>query len=179
LRVIDESSRLIPNLSPRRVTAYRRAISLTAWVAASADSNLLVERSACGPERLRSEFGDRWLATVATEAEHAGRGLRNHNVKHVELSPPGHSAVSATLCNASTPTRFYVQDDVWKAFVFLPQTRLAFFDKARNRVVTDCADDESNRDRFVEIKAISAETQKEWFREFVAIRQDCLAKSLS
>ena len=57
---------------------------------------------------------------------------------------------------------------MWKAFVFLPQTRAAFFDRLRNRVVTSCDDDESGTDRYVEIKAIAADEQKEWFRQFVS-----------
>ncbi|MHC4878727.1 MAG: hypothetical protein ACYTGL_19940 [Planctomycetota bacterium] len=117
---------------------------------------------------LKGEFGDHWLATIATEAEHAGKVLRNRSVKHLELLPPGNSPVAPTSSEASAATRFYVQDDVWKAFVFLPQTKPAFFDKMRNRVVADCSDDESTENRFVEITAIPAETQKEWFHEFVA-----------
>jgi len=126
------------------------------------------------PDLSYPALGVERLADVVRAAEERGLLFRHWDVKHLEVSPAGVDAAapsSSSLKPRAGRIGGPVPREIWQAVLFPHQGQARFIDRQTGNVIivseTEAGSYTSNP-RYVELRTIPPEVQKNWMREFVA-----------
>jgi hypothetical protein len=125
------------------------------------------------PDRSFEHFGIIKLSEAISIAESKGLLRRDWKAKHLMVFPPGTALPHETRQKSGSPEisfrgGLHIRSDVWRAFVYVGQEAVPFFDRQEGKVVGFAnREDAHNGGRHVEIKPIPIASQQQWMGEFL------------
>lgn len=130
------------------------------------------------PEMDYSQLGLTRLGDAVHIAENLNLVVRNRDVKHLELSPPGATKILKSASESSKmDERRYVRNDIWRAFVFRSRS-MTFLDKETFKLTelpeTDLKEIAAlkRNSKFIQIDRIPDDEQICWAKQYIISSTD-------
>jgi len=126
------------------------------------------------PDLSYPALGVERLVDVVRAAEERGLLVRHLDVKHLEVSPAGvDAAAPSPSCLEARAGRVGgpVPREIWQALLFVHEGQGRFIDRQTGNVIIVSetqAGSYTGNQRYVELRPIPPEVQKNWMQEFVA-----------